>query len=145
MMATALLFVSGRAMARSWRRYQRDPGAAVRRPDLPDTRPTELVDALDEGIEAMAEGPVDDVIVECWVRLEEAAADAGVARLPSETPSELAARVLADLHAPPAAIEALLERYRTARYSHHRLDERDRAWRWTRCRRSATAIVGTPA
>ena len=62
--------------------------------------PTELVDALDEGIGAMAAGPVDDVIVECWVRLEEAAAGAGVERLPSETPSELAARVLADLHGP---------------------------------------------
>ena len=125
-MATALLFVSGRAMARSWRRYQRIPAPPLA-DRLPDTRPDRLVDALDEGIGAMAEGPVDDVIVECWVRLEEAAAGAGVERLPSETPSELAARVLADLHAPPAAIEALLERYRTARYSHHRLDERDRA------------------
>ena len=93
----------------------------------------------------MAAGPVDDVVVECWVRLEEAAAGAGVERLPSETPSELAARVLADLDAPPAAIEALLARYRTARYSHHRLDERDRAVAMDALREIRDAIVGTPA
>ena len=54
----------------------------------------------------MAGGPVDDVIVACWVRLEDAAAGAGVERLPSETPAELAARVLADFDAPPDAVDA---------------------------------------
>jgi hypothetical protein len=144
MMAAALLVVSGRAMARNWRRVQRDPVRPLA--DLePLTRPHELVDAIDEGIEAMAAGPVDDVVVECWVRLEEAAAGAGAERLPSETPSELAARVLADFDAPPAAIEALLVRYRTARYSHHRLDERDRVVAMDALREIRAAIVGTPA
>ncbi len=144
MMAAALLVVSGRAVARSWRRYDRQ-----RAPELDDlppvARPNELVDALDEGIGAIAAGPVDDVIVQCWVRLEEAAASAGVARLPSETSSELAARVLADLAAPPDAIDALLTRYRTARYSHHRLDEHDRLVAMDALHEIRAAIIGTPA
>ena len=144
MMATALLLVSGRAIARNWRRYQREPAPPL--DDLPPlSRPHELVDALDEGIGAMAEGPVDDVIIQCWVRLEEAAAGAGVERLPSETPSELATRVLADLAAPAPAIDALLSRYRTARYSHHLLDERDRAVAMEALREIREAIIGTPA
>ena len=144
MMATALLVVSGRAVARNWRHFQREPAPPL--VDLaPVVRPHELVDAIDEGIEAMAAGPVDDVVVECWVRLEEAAAGAGVARLPSETPSELAARVLADLAAPAAAIDALLERYRTARYSHHRLGEQDRIVALHALQEIREAIVGTPA
>jgi hypothetical protein len=144
MMATALVVVGGRAMARSWRRYQPHPAPPLA--DLPPiARPHELVDALDEGIDAMADGTVDDVIIECWVRLEKAAAGAGVERLPSETASELAARVLADLHAPPAAIDALLERYRTARYSHHRLDDGDRRVAMDALRQIREAIVGTPA
>jgi hypothetical protein len=144
MMATTLVVVSGRAVARSWRRYQ--PTSAPPLADLPSvTSPHELVDALDEGIDAMADGTVDDVVIECWVRLEKAAAGAGVERLPSETASELAARVLADLHAPPAAIDALLERYRTARYSHHRLDDSDRRAAMDALRQIREAIVGTPA
>jgi len=144
MLAAALIAVSGRAVARNWRRFQREPVPPLA-DFVPVTRPHELVDAIDEGIEAMSTGPVDDVVVECWVRLEEAAAGAGVERLPSETPSELAARVLADFDAPPAAVEALLVRYRTARYSHHRLDERDRAVAMDALREIRDAIVGTPA
>src|SRR5204863_506577 len=46
---------------------------------------------------------------------------------------------------PPAAIEALLDRYRTARYSHHRLDEHDRAVAMDALREIRAAIVGAPA
>jgi hypothetical protein len=144
MLAAALLVVSGRAVARNWRRLQREPS-----PVFPDaelvTRPDPLVDAIDDGIVAMAGGPVDDVIIECWVRLEDAAAEAGVARLPSETPSELAARVLADLDAPAASIAVLLDRYRTARYSHHRLDEEDRVVALRALQEIRDAIIGAPA
>ena len=144
MMAAALLLVSGRAVARNWRRFQRDPAPPF--VDLPPVvHPHELVDAIDEGIEAMAEGPVDDVVVECWVRLEEAAAGAGVARSPSETASELAARVLTDLDAPASAIDALLDRYRTARYSHHRLGEQDRIVALHALQEIREAIVAAPA
>jgi hypothetical protein len=144
MLAAAVVVVSGRAMARSWRRYQRVPAPPFEERPLV-TSPRELVDALDEGIGARAAGPTADVIIECWVRREEAAAGAGVERLPSETASVLAARVLADLHAPPTAIDALLVRYRTARYSHHRLDDHDRLVALDALRQIREAIVGTSA
>jgi hypothetical protein len=86
----------------------------------------EMADAVEDGLTALRAGPVDEVIVACWVRLEDAAAAAGVARGMTETSAELASRVLTDLHAPAAAVDALLQRYRRARYSHHSLDESDR-------------------
>lgn len=87
----------------------------------------EMADAVDEGLAALALGPVDEVIVACWVRLEDAASSAGAGRRAAETPAELASRVLGDLHAPPDAVDDLLQRYRRARFSHHPLDETDRA------------------
>lgn len=87
----------------------------------------ELVGAVEEGLAALASGPVDDVIVACWVRLEDAAASAGVGRRPSETSADLASRVLTDLQAPAEPVAELLRLYRTARYSHHRLGDEDRA------------------
>ena len=121
---TALYFI-GRALLRLSRRI----------PDPPDLLPeehwpepaAEMVEAVDEGLAALIGGPVDEVIVACWVRLEDAAAAAGVARGPAETSAELASRVLTDLHAPEDAVDGLLQRYRQARYSHHPLDEEDRA------------------
>jgi hypothetical protein len=115
-------------------------------PDLvPRARPDELVDAVDEGLEALATGPVDDVVIACWVRLEGAAAAAGVERLVSETPAELASRVLAELHAPQPAVERLLVRYRTARFSDHRLDDDDRAVAIRSLEEIRAAIVGARA
>jgi Domain of unknown function (DUF4129) len=142
--AGALLYLSGRAAMRTWRRTKYE------QPEPPDelqrmVPPLELVDAIDEGLAAMAAGPIDDVVIECWVRLEDAAAAAGVERLTSETASELASRVLDDLHAPPSAVEDLLARYRTARYSQHHLGEDDRAVAIRSLEEIRAAIVGTPA
>jgi hypothetical protein len=121
------LFLIGR---RLWR-LSRRPAEPI---DLPPEEhwpatvvAPEIVDAVDDGLAALADGPIDDVVVACWVRLEEAAAAAGAGRRPSETSAELAARILDELHAPGDAVAALLHRYRRARYSHHRLDEDDRA------------------
>jgi Domain of unknown function (DUF4129) len=144
LVASALLFVSGRAVLRTWRRTKPDPAPEPPIED-PVLHPHEIVDAIDEGLEAMVAGPIDDVVIDCWVRLEKAAASAGVERLPSETSSELAARVLSDLHAPAPAVELLLSRYRTARYSHHPLGEDDRAVAIRSLAEIRAAIVGTPA
>ncbi len=62
----------------------------------------EMAEAVDEGIAALADGPIDDVIVACWVRLEAAADAGGVGRRPSETASELTVRVLEQFDAPRA-------------------------------------------
>ncbi len=61
------------------------------------------------------------------MRLEEAAAAGGVARLASETATELTVRLLGRFDVPQQAIDTLLGLYRTARYSRHRLGEADRA------------------
>jgi hypothetical protein len=118
-------------------------------PDPPeparDVRPEEIVEVLDEGLGAMGSGPVDDVVIACWVRLERAAAAAGVDRLASETPAELAARVLGELHAPAPAVERLLVRYRTARFSDHRLDDDDRAVAVRALEEIRVAIAGARA
>ena len=105
----------------------------------------EIADAVDEGLAALTSGPIDEVVIECWVRLEEAAAAAGAERDVAETPAELATRVLEDLHAPRDAVDDLLERYRRARYSHHPLDEDDRAVAVDALRRIRDALAGAAA
>jgi uncharacterized protein DUF4129 len=120
-----VMFLTGRALARMSRRTPEplDLGPPEHWPEPAD----EMVDAVDEGLAALSTGPVDEVVVACWVRLEEAASSAGAGRGVAETPAELASRVLGELHAPPDAVDGLLERYRRARFSHHPLDETDRA------------------
>jgi hypothetical protein len=126
----ALVFVAavaGRALLRRARGIDR------RRP-LPSfpahpaaPSPDDLAEAVEEGLATLEVGAVDDAIIACWVRLEEAAAAGGVDRLPSETATELTVRLLDRFDVPEAAVDRLLELYRTARYSHHRLGEDDRA------------------
>ncbi len=86
----------------------------------------ELVDAVDESLAELRDGPVGDTIIACWVRLENGVAEAGVGRNPWETPAELTARVLDRLAVPSAATLRLLALYRTARYSDHALGEAER-------------------
>ena len=142
--AAVLLVLSVRTM-QTWRRANRD----VDRPPIPEppagVRPNDVVDALDEGIEALAAA-----------RSTTSSSRAGSAsRTPppmpassgtsSETSSELAGRVLADLHAPPDAVDGLLVRYRTARYSHHRLGEADRAVALRALGEIRASIAGAPS
>jgi hypothetical protein len=140
--ALVLAFAGGQALRHNWRREKSPP----RPPPLPEGQPTPpaptIVDALDEGLGTLAAGPVDEVVIACWVRLEDAAASVGAARRASETASELASRVLTDLHAPPLAVDRLLARYRTARYSRHPLGEDDRVIALRSLEDIRTAIVG---
>jgi Domain of unknown function (DUF4129) len=116
----------GRAMLR---RFQGTEARPERQP--PPVRPgaptPEMADAVEEGLATLESGPVDDAIVACWVRLEKAAAGGGVARLPSETATELTVRLLGRFDVPERAVARLLQLYRTARYSRHHLGEDDRA------------------
>ena len=82
--------------------------------------PTSWLRPSTAGLAELARGPVDETIIACWVRLEDAVATAGVERLPSETPAELATRVLRELPVPEVATRRLLALYREARYSRHR-------------------------
>lgn len=121
-----LAVLLGRAMLRRARVAQprQDRPSSPSRPAAPSP---ELTDAVEEGLATLESGPVDDAIIACWVRLEEAAAGAGVARLPSETATELTVRLLDRFDVPTQSVSRLLELYRTARYSSHHLGEGDRA------------------
>ena len=96
-------------------------------PAHPAAPSPELADAVEEGLVTLEVGAVDDAVIACWVRLEEAAAAGGVDRLPWETATELTVRLLDRFDVPETAVDRLLGLYRTARYSRHQLGEDDRA------------------
>jgi hypothetical protein len=78
---------------------------------------------------ALAQGSPRNAIVECWLRLEEDVAAAGLPRHVSETSAEFTTRVLGWYAIDPAPIADLAALYREARFSRHELGqgERDRA------------------
>jgi hypothetical protein len=77
--------------------------------------------------EALAEADIRNGIVACWVLLEEAAADAGFPRRPSETPTEFVVHVLHALDVDPRPVAELAGLYHEARFSSHRLSDGSRA------------------
>lgn len=122
--AIALMFIARIVL----RKRPPPPGGEDLGRDAPAIPLPELVDdTVEWALAALASGETEDVIVACWVRLEEAAAAAGVARAPAEAPAELAARVLAELGVPRAPVDTLLRLFRTARFSRRHLGETDRA------------------
>jgi hypothetical protein len=86
-----------------------------------------LSDAVDAGLAAMESGTATDAVIACWVALEDAAASAGVARQPAETPSEFTVRVLAVGGISAPELTRLAGLYREARYSSHGSSEEARA------------------
>lgn len=93
--------------------------------DLPD-----LVDAMaaDEASQrsALAQGSPRNAIVACWLRLEAAAAAAGVEPRPSDTAEEATTRILAERSVDPEAALRLAALYREARFSSHVMEEEAR-------------------
>lgn len=87
----------------------------------------ELRDALRAGLSDIdAGGDPRKAVIACWLRLERAAADVGVARLESETPSDLVGRVLSASRVDDGALSALVAAYHRARYAPHDVDARER-------------------
>lgn len=72
---------------------------------------------------ALQKGTPRNAIVACWLRLETAAGQAGVARHPAETSTEFTARVLGALAVDAAMFEGFAGLYREARFSRHELGE----------------------
>lgn len=97
----------------------------------------ELVDVADAVVRvdavaarrALAEGAPRNAIVGCWMQLERDAAEAGLARLESETSAEYVERVVEGSSVDPAPIRELSALFREARFSDHVMDEghRERA------------------
>ena len=104
-------------------------------PDDPDDSagplsPEELAAAVaadrDAQLAAVQEGTPRNGVVAAWSRLEEIAAETGLARHRWETSAEFTARMLAGLPVDAAAARELGTLYRRARFSSHELTEDDR-------------------
>lgn len=118
------LFFLGRWL---WRRR---PRRAVVLEDKPDTTPLGVIAAADrptllrgaeaaESILAETGGVPRELVLRCWLALEEAAGASGAARRPSDSPTEFAGAVLRATSADPGAADTLLHLYHQARFSTH--------------------------
>jgi hypothetical protein len=76
--------------------------------------------------EILAGTDVRNAVVGCWVRLEEAAGEAGVVRGPAETSTELVVRFLHVLDVDPRPVGRLAGLYHEARFSTHPLGDAER-------------------
>jgi hypothetical protein len=111
------------------RRRHRAPHRS-RRPADPVAEPVAggpLTEAVEAGLRLLEEEEPHDAVIACWVLLERAAADAGTARRPAETPGQLVTRVLAEHRVTRTALDRLVVLYREARFSRHVLGEPARA------------------
>jgi hypothetical protein len=113
-----------------------------RLPTADRTSSESLTEAVDAGLRRLDEGEPQDAVIACWVLLERAAAKAGTARRPSETPAELAARVLAEHRVSAEALDRLAQLYREARYSRHVLGEPARVEARTALERVRRELTG---
>jgi uncharacterized protein DUF4129 len=75
------------------------------------------------GLSTLAEGSPRNAIVRCWLALEQAVEEAGLARDPTLTSAEFTAAVLARYSVRNETITALGALYREARFSEHELTE----------------------
>ena len=91
----------------------------------PDTE--QLRQAVRAGLsEIDAGGDPRKAVIACWLRLERAAAQAGVPRLDTETPTDLMHRVLAECQVDDRALAELAAAYHRARYAPHEITGDDR-------------------
>ncbi|MBO4208705.1 DUF4129 domain-containing protein [Micromonospora echinofusca] len=110
----------------------------------------EVVAALDAGLVDLSDTDTDPrrAVIACWVRLEEAAAAAGVPRSVGDTPTDLVTRLLGSASARISAdvLATFAHVYRQARYATHTVDEqmRDEA-RSALARLRAELTAGVPS
>jgi hypothetical protein len=102
------------------------PAAETEDTDWERLKADRLAEAVDTGLTRIESGTATDAVIACWVALEQAAASAGVARDPSETPAEFTVRVLGVGGISEPQLVRLGELYREARYSTHGSTEQAR-------------------
>jgi len=85
--------------------------------------PDALLEAAREGEQLIERGTPANAVVAAWVRLEDAARDAGVRDDRARTSAELAHAVLRSFRVDGDALEELAGLYREARFSSHPLGE----------------------
>ncbi|MFY1673121.1 DUF4129 domain-containing protein [Plantactinospora sp. WMMB334] len=104
----------------------------------------EVVAALDAGLVDLDDTDADPrrAVIACWVRLEQAAAAAGVERRPGDTPTDLVTRLLgAGRPVSADVLAAFADVYREARYATHTVDERMRGQARAALRRLRTELT----
>jgi hypothetical protein len=116
-------YVVGVVRSRDWSR----PRGVGRSGDDVESAPADVRRALaasvDEVLDQLEQGETRNAIIGCWLRLEEAAASAGVSRRPTETAGDLTERVLAMHRVDARKLTRLADLYREARFSSHALGE----------------------
>ena len=94
-------------------------------------RQREVRAAVQAGLEGLAAGGTDPraLVIECWLRLERAAAGAGIDRGTADTAGDLVAKLLAEHRVSAAVLDRFAALYRQARYAPHEIgmDLRDEA------------------
>jgi Domain of unknown function (DUF4129) len=126
------------------------PGTVEHGPDLPTLmRGAEQAEALLD-----QPGEPKDAIIRSWMALEDAAARAGAARRPADSPTEFTLTVLSATEADPDAVDGLLHLYHLARFSRHEIGMaeivearrcvRGLATSWARFDRALRATVPGP-
>jgi hypothetical protein len=88
----------------------------------------EVAAAVDAGLAALADGDSDAraAVIACWVRMEQAAAEAGTPREPSDAPGEYVIRLLSTQAVSRSVLDRFAWVYRQARYSTGPVDDRMR-------------------
>ena len=125
----------------------RRPGRMPAAPAGPSARQTdeEVVAALDAGLVDLsdADGDPRRAVIACWVRLEQAAAAAGLPRQLGDTPTDLVTRLLGARTAVSGdVLAAFAHVYREARYATHTVEERTREQARAALRRLRGELTG---
>lgn len=126
----ALVIAAGLRIVRQ-RPLRRGVGVRAGTTPAPDEEPSaddpeSLAAALQDGLDAVAEGPPRNAIVASWLRLEEAVTSALLPHHPSDTPTEFVERALSTYGLDEGAIRRLAVLYEEARFSQHPLTEAHR-------------------
>lgn len=113
-----------------WLRMRTLPGGehrAAPAPAPPAAEDEELLAAVDEAVQRSSDtADPRQAVIACWVRLEEAAAAAGVPRHDTDTATDLVVRLLRTRDVSEPVLSALAGAYRRARYAWHPVDEQMR-------------------
>ena len=110
-------------LLRMWSPLRRRPVDGAALPEIDEPGVTLDVDAARA---ALVGGTPRNAIVACWMQLERDATTAGLPRVPSETPTEYAERVIGASSVDPRPISELASLYREARFSRHEMADTHR-------------------
>ncbi|MEV4631560.1 DUF4129 domain-containing protein [Micromonospora sp. NPDC049523] len=126
-----LLVVLARRLLRDLTRRRRAKMPAGAAPASAEQTAEAVRAALDAGLVDLSDSDTDPrrAVIACWVRLEQAAAAAGMPRQVGDTPTDLVTRLLRNGTGVVSAevLAAFAHVYREARYATHSVDEQMRA------------------